>query len=909
MARLRKKIAVVLLVGLPSALPAKPNADQSSPASSFAREITSIAVKNSGASKSPGQLVSLAVPIQTGDVPAGNRIQIRENDGATVLTTQEDGCSLWRQDNSKKVCAVSFYEPRSLVLDQKVVYRIFSVAGAPDRTPKITTTDITGKTDLTVKTSNLTETQGKPETGTWDLISLNYVLTKCVRYSRPSGYGANPRCGWDVVASGPVRYGIHAFQYARREGDGSFHKWIRTDIWVDFWGSGGTPCPCSIALQIAQPNTWGPIAGGAVGSSPEGGYMFAAQVRNGSKAIYNLGGLGDSRVSTVTFDHLTGRIIFPGGRRSWVENAGGVFGISLSGEKLPAGLTAGTTYFFYTSGSYPDLISDKFQIYPYQCAAVQSCSTKVAPVTFSDDGAGAITATPLVVTTPFSGFLGLDEAAQRFWINAAGSRMPAPSLLVSHDFGYLTQKSKAVPPYITTLFGRLSALSGPPLTYFPNSYYFPIDMNMTGDGPGDERIGYLNRTGAYSLFMPYDPVAAQNSLVIGASFSLQHMYHEDEAVGFPDVFNNGANKNGASYPTLGRPQPTQHTYPYSGGTWLTPSTKFADLGVISERYGVWLESSHLPAPQQAPYLKTGQPEWQAQLAMEANAVVGNMQVTSAGVGKNIYYRVFAPSLKGFANMQTRGVAWGRRTVDMADFFEPAGSPIARYLHDLVADDVAYSDDFSMNGATEAQKSLGYYWNDVQSDDPAYQWWQDDFVFFSYGMNAWRGEYPRAGSFLRNYLYKQVITRLDALSNVGGGGCFWTGPARVVAPTGGRNSRQPLPTTWNGFYANTTAAQIEADWGAPPWRGCADRIGGFIVDGAGTNPAVPNGLTSIMAASTAIGAVIGIPHSDTLYKAIRTLQYRGPCTNCQIPLSFVSYRSSGANISEPTFAIGPLGAVN
>jgi hypothetical protein len=898
-------VALGVLVWLP---PAGAQAPPSTPAVEF----TSLTVKNISGKAISDQLVSLAFAIQTGDVPAARKIQIRKNDGTTILTTQEDACSKWAQDNSRKVCAVSFVEPDTLSPGQSAIYKVFSVSGAPDTTPKVTNADIIAHTDIALKTSNLTRAQGAAEAGTWDLISLNYVLASCAQYNRPNGYGANPRCGWDVVAKGPNRYGIHAFQYARREGDRAIHDWLRTDIWVDFWGSGTTPCPCSVALQVAQPNTWGPIAGGSVGSSPQGGYIFAAQLLNGSNVIYDLGGPGDSRVSPVSFDHAAGRVIFAGGTKSWVENTAGVFGVSFSGGKLPTGLTPGTAYFFYTFGANPDLITNKFAFYPYQCAAAQSCPTAVKPVSFTDDGSGTITATPLVTTTPFAGFLGLDSTAQRFWINAAGKANAPPPLLLSHEFNYLTQKSKAVPPYIPALFGRLLRMPGPPDTFYPGTYYFPFDMNTTGDGPGDERIGYINRTGVYSLFMPYDPIAVQNSLVIAASFGVQHMYHEDETVGFPDVFNNGPAKKGTSYPTLGIVQPNQRTYPYSTGTrWLTPSTNFADLGSISERYGVWLDPSHLPAPQQAPYLKTGQPEWQAQLVLEANAVIGNMQVSTAQIGKNTYYRVLAPALKGFANQQTRGVAWARRIGDMADFFQPAGSPISQYLHDLVADDVGYTDDFATNGTSKLEKSLGYYWNDVRTGGTGYQWWQDDFVFLAYGMTAWRGEYPHATSFLTNYFYKQVITRLDAASSVGGGGCLWVGPARVVAPWGTGTDPATLPATWNGFYSNTTAvaATVDADWGKAPWRGCGAQSGGFIVDSAGTNPAVPNGLTSIMAASLAMGSLIGIPHADTLYATIRKLQYHGPCTNCPIPLSFISFRSAGTDISEPTFAIGPLGAVN
>jgi hypothetical protein len=255
--------------------------------------------------------------------------------------------------------------------------------------------------------------------------------------------------------------------------------------------------------------------------------------------------------------------------------------------------------------------------------------------------------------------------------------------------------------------------------------------------------------------------------------------------------------------------------------------------------------------------------------------------------------------------QTRGVAWARRIIDMADFFEPAGSPVAPYLHDLVADDVAYTDEVSRSETSPAEKSLGYYWNDINGGT-TYQWWQDDFVFLSYGMNAWRGEYPHAAAFLKNYFYKQVISRMDPAGGVGGGGCFWAGPARVVAPSKTVNGQRQLPVSWNEFYANTTAA-LGGDWGSRPWQGCAAQSGGLIADGGGTNPGVPNGLTSILAASAAMGAVIGIPHSENLYKQIRELQYHGPCINCTTPLSFISYRAAGTNISEPTLAIGPLGA--
>src|SRR3954468_3256278 len=76
---------------------APPAADAASPAANF---ITSFTVYNSGGTQVSNQPITMDVPLATGDVPAGHKIQIRANDGVTVLTTQEDTCSKWSQDSS-----------------------------------------------------------------------------------------------------------------------------------------------------------------------------------------------------------------------------------------------------------------------------------------------------------------------------------------------------------------------------------------------------------------------------------------------------------------------------------------------------------------------------------------------------------------------------------------------------------------------------------------------------------------------------------------------------------------------------------------------------------------------------------------------------------------------------------------
>ena len=936
------------------------------------------AVYNNSNNAVSGQPVTLAVAFQIGDAPAGTQLQLQGSNGASI-PVQEDSCSKWNQDTSRKVCSISFVEPDSIAAHSYATYQLTSVSGTANTTANVTPATITANSNICVKTSNLTETGGAAEAGTWDLVCLNNVLSNFSQYSGSTGYGANPKGGWEFYASGPNRTGIHAFQYARRESDGAIHNWLRTDIWVDFWGSGSTPCPCSVAVQVSQPNTWGPVSGGTVGSTPQGGYVFAAQVLNGSTVIYNLGGNSDGRtvtsLSSSSFSVSNGQVSLPA--NSWVDSTVGVWPVAFSGSGLPAGLVAGQVY--YTQAGVSEfLAADTIKLYPAVCytsaacteeyfpaatsavvamkalgnyvdirnngplAYVKLCPTSACVATtsdtavaagtsvylakganttiaymgpsngdifinyrqgFSNTGSGSMTMTPLVMTTPWAGFLGLDNAGQRFWINASGAAMPPPPLVAAQDFTYLTQKSRAVPPYITSLFGKLLPVAGT-WNYYPGTYYLPFDMNTTGDGPGDTRIGYIDHTGTYALFMPQDPNATRNAMVMAAGFGMQHMYHIDERVGLPDVFNNGPAKNGVTYPTLGVVQPNQRTYPYSGNTpWLVPSTAVVDAGPIIERYGTWLDPSHMPTPGQAPFLLTGAPEWQNQMVQEANAIVGNMQIPTATVGSNTYYRVAGPALNGFFNNQTRGVAWQERAVAQADFFQPAASPISQYLHDLVADDVAYMDDYSVNGATATEKSLGYYWNDTHANS-AYQWWQDDFVFLSYGITAWRGEYPHATAFLTNYFAKQVIGRMDSAS----GGCLWAGPERIVAPYGTAMNLSTLPTTWNGVYANSVV-NWGNDWGSASWAGCAAQTGGLAPDGAGTTPATPNGLTSIMAVSPAIASLLGIQNGASLYNSIRTLQYAGTCGNCGLPLSFTSFRFAGSTLSEPVFAIGPLGAAN
>jgi hypothetical protein len=915
---------------IPSTPISPPVASPTAPASSF---VTSFTVYNSGAGTISNQPVTLDIPLATGDVPGGSKIQIRANDGVTILTTQEDACSKWSQDGSRASCAVAFVEPDSIAPGSAATYKVFVVSDAPNGTANLGPGDISSHTNIVLKTNNggfiPNGGRGPIEAGTWDLISINYVLANCQQYSATAGYGTNPKCGWDIVASGPNRYGIHAFQYAVRESDNAVHDWIRTDMWVDFWGSSSNPCNngCSVSFYVSEPNTFGAIAGGTVGGATETSYVFGAQLMNGNNIIStNLGGASDARVGTVTFDHTTGKLTFP--NNGWTTLATGDFPVIFSSSgSLPAGIAAGVPYFFFSYGQNSfSLANQTFPIYSMQCAAIGNCphsNPQPSPVSFSDNGSGAITATPLTIISAFAGWMGADTTGQRFWIGSGGTAVSAPPLMVGHDFTYLSQKSKATPPYIASLAGAMLPTSneGSSFVYYPDSFYLPTALDTTGDGAGDERIGYINRHGVLSLMNPNDPVAYQDTMVIAAAWQRMHMYHLNERTGLPVVMNNGPDKSGGQYPTLGADYPDERMYPYDVAPFMTPSNSDENWEPIYESYSVWMEPSHMPLPQQVPFLKTGLPEWRFGMVMEANATVSQQQIAHQAVNGTTYYRILDPVIAcpagdctgGFVDNQTRGVAWAFRALDQAYHFEPDSSPVKAYLHDVLADNVNFNDDVANNQMTAPEKSLGYFWNDTHAGgNGIYQWWQDDFVFQSLAMNAWRGEFAHSTAFLADYFSKQIITRIDAASSVGGGGCAWTGPARQINPfpTSHPYILSALPTTWNGLQINTTAQNADTpDWNGALWAGCAAQTGGFIKDYAGTMGQTPNGLISILAASAAFGSILNIPNSASLYATIRGMQYGKLCQTCTLALSFSNYRESGANFSSPTFAIGPLGAAN
>lgn len=809
-------------------------------------QITTLLMQNTSGSTVSNQPVTLLIPLGPTAMTTSDRLQIRKNDSVTVVASvQQDKCATFKQNGNQKLCAVSFVEPDSLAPATTTTYQVWKTPGSPVTTPNVSTANITGNTNFVFKTSfNLVPGNGTgtAETGIWDLMDVNYVLSNaCPAWSNSTGWGADPACGWEITATGGSKYGLHLFMYAKRESDNAIHKWLRTDFWIDFWGSGSTPCPCSVSAKVSIPNIYGPLASGTVGAGG-GGYVLGADLYNGATRIpVNFGGPNDSRSANVTFDHTytdfagtIGGAVFPGG--AWVGNTqvqSQVFGIafSTSGGTLPSALTANQPYFItlvcrdINFCAPPSLT--KFSIYNWQLGPRDNDGNVTPHVTLTDDGSCSsnCTAFPVVRVNPWGGTVLASTTGGRFWIGAGGTAMTEPPVQAEENFTYLTQTTHAVPPYLTNLWGNFPAQSGMTnygaIVYYPNTSILYGDYNTGGDGAGDTRIGQIDNFGAIALYAPFDKAAFGNSRIYAAGQEQDRGYMIDEHTGLLAVMNHGHDKAGSIYPHMGTTDNSAifnsrggcacTGFPVMVNGWTGPSywTGSGDL-TVHNRYQPILESSHMPMPAQAPYVLTGLPEYLDQMQSEADGFISGVGAT-VSLNSVTYYRALSKT----NDLQTRGVAWGRRIIDQADYFTPDTDVVAQYLSDLVTEDFAFdaamisgppgtiSGGLPVGGVTSYEAALGYLWGDVrsasvgQTGNGEFQPWMDDYVFQVTALEKLRGEYGANVTTTVNYVGKFAFGRMD--SNVGG--CLWAGPTRLVSPFA------PL-TTYDNYFDFTTLAP---DW--------------------------------------------------------------------------------------------------
>jgi hypothetical protein len=811
-----------------------------SAASVASAQITTFQVFNTGGTSTSGQSVNYVQPFATGDLPSsGSALQVRKNDGVTVVTTQQDYCSQWAQDSSEKACQVSFIEPDTmtgasitggisgttltvnsvvtgtvaigqvisganvitgttitggsgsswtvspsasptiaastpLTLGGVATYQLWKVAGSPNTTPNVTKSNITSNTDFKLQ---LTACSGCTlDTGTWN-VSLNTILNSCSNW--PS-WGTSPTCGYEILGTGPNRYRVHGFSYLVRASDSAIHKWIKADIYVDFWGSGSTPCPCAVSVMVKQANVLGAISGGTVGASTEPAYTYDATLLNGSNTLYVWGGASDTQSRTISISSSsvntgTQKFAFPA---NWLDaSAGNAQGqtaavpVTLSctggGCSLPSGLSTGTVYWvesqFFDTGHY--------YIGPTQFDLNNGTTTP-----FTTQGSGTIVFTFHAGSFPRSGWAGTDSTGRQIWVNSGGTVTTAPPILPIHNYAYLTNQSKAVPPFLQ---GQdWIGVAASTATAYPLAWYIGYYGSTTGDGSLDERISYVSYSNAMALVNPYDISAQSNARVNGQAWSFASIFADDNTVGKLITLNNGPAKNGVAYTNLGTPYPNelsgspavQDIYPVSA-----PSPPFfvAASGAAIDtpaQGGITGDVSHMPAPWVAPYLQTADQVYIDIGTHHINSSYGGVYLDQT-LGGTTYYRPIMAPIGG----QVRGAAWATRIVGQANYLIAASDPVSAYVHDMLADsgDWAWAwVQCSPSAGCAPANALPLGWEPISSNlSPVYpvyeaEGWEDDHLFVSLGMEAWRGEISGYTNFVENHFAKWAVGRGDQISGTG-----------------------------------------------------------------------------------------------------------------------------------------------
>lgn len=870
--------------------------------------ITDMTVYNTSGGSVSNKPVSFVQPFAPAAVGSSNKIEVRKNDGTTVVTATESQCSTWSTDGSRKACAISFIEPDTITAGNSTTYKIYSVSGAPATGCNSSSAQIQANTNFIAKFT------GQDLGSDVFDVSLNDILANGSQLPASS----SPKQYWEYYASGPTKCGIKATSYLKRESDNAYHKWIKADLYVDFWGSGATPCPCSIGVYPKQANILGPVSGATVGADPQEQHVFQTTLYNGASALINWGGSSDFRVASSGIPAASWSV----GTQQINLGSGNVYNggltvaplyrplqsavpitLSTSGT-LPAGLTAGTLYWmaFVTGANYTTNVA----LGPTQldaiCNAGYTDGCGGSPhdtVPFTTQGTGTHMITPYVATFPFSGWIGLDSATHRVWVDAAGVLTTAPPVNAGHNFTYLSQSSRALPPYLTNL--TFIDVPTPPMTYYPWSFMYPWNLNTTGDGVGDERIGYTNHTCVLALAHPSDTAAWQNCRVMAGSFSRTHTHFEDETVGGqPPVMNNGHAKNGVSYAGLGVVYPMTRSY-YNGGggyaPWAVPAVTWASADGIFEVYQTWMEPSHMPAPWIVPYLRSAEPEWLSfGIDQTEGIIAGNTGFQNWNIN-GVLYRPLE------VNNQQRGTAWAFRALNQAYHYMPDVQSAKPYFADLMSDQCAYFQKTLQFDLTANEKSLGYWPVQAYAGMPLnlYSLWDGDFTFMAVGLAAWQNEFTDCNTYITTNAYKQLVNRGLAAA----GGCPWASVARQVAPWigGNQSSDANLMTTWPNVYENSyvTLQPSFSSW--DPWgtAGHACPSSSLYEDLGNGPPYLPVSLGTTYTSALGVANAIGIANADTVYNLVRTQQYAWPST----PLNFNNYNGQ----TFPEFAIGPLGAAN
>jgi hypothetical protein len=739
--------------------------------SSFSIPLTLTNLDRSNSYSAP--CVSYGHAFGDGDIPANGSVALTDSQGNPVVA-QMDAVSLWPSGCPRFVvishgCAETFAPAESLT------YLIGASSKPPNNRPAREWGHSPERT-LIANTNFVVEYSGFDARDSRYTVALNRILRDYPVYPWGIRY---PQGGWERTKTGPACMEWHAWQYLINDRTSKPQGYVRCDIWLKAWSPTG---PFEIDVRTSQPNLWNAISHDSeMYARNPGRWATLCVVKNGSDIIQYAGGPGDYRTRQIANSR------FKVGTCQIAADLGSLFpqqGIVFSSTAtLPAGLKPGRLYWLAYNGQ-PDAYICSERVFAsavergeasqwqadksyssdyggqyvingnivYVC--VQSgtsgsgggptgtgdaivdgtCLWENATVPFFDRGSGTITAYPVNACFPSTAWMTSDALGNPLW-SGSGAR---PPIFPGHDFNYLTTQSKFVPCYninagSRTTNKRMSA-------YAPNQNYGGIlwYQDTTGDGPDDQRIGYVDNWGVATLYNPTDGFYLYSSVRAALSYNnASFSYMVDERGGLPFAANDGPHKNGTRYRDL---PPVQLGFSagnapaFGVGNWLPWSTERKDQSGYGGQY--YVDTSHTPASWQIPYLKTGRTCFLDQGVHLGNVNCFMQYVNSATLGSTTYYCVPNAGV----GIQERAWAWALRSLCQAVYVIPAAHPFEPVLRDYYEDNAALHATYYSQYVPSQARALGLL-NVLDaggSQNGHIGPWEQFFVFLCVAMETWRG---------------------------------------------------------------------------------------------------------------------------------------------------------------------------
>lgn len=762
--------------------------------------LTSVTLNNLSSNAYTTPTVSYGLSVKEGDIPLGGSVVVKDT-GGNVVTAQQDQVITNPATGLIRYVVLSHRTTENFTANESKTYTVVSSASPPNTSPAAGwSASGTPEATLMANTNFIVRYSGGDCGSSTYSMSVNDVLTN---FSQGPGWGTSyPAGGWERYAQGPVCMAWHVWGYIKNDtAPNKYHGYIRTDLYIKAWSPTG---PFEFHLLTQSPNLWNTITQSSVTSenynTPLARFTALATIYDTATPVVYFGGPNDYRTGTISnasFNTSTNVVTMtPAAFQKWY---GGAVMLSSSGT-LPSGLNNSTAYWVGGPGGLDQtssflLCQDKQAVasvtlppiwaanthydagysivvnnnVQYQCVVTgtsaasggptgsgqaivdNTCQWRSLNYGFTTQGTGTITASPINSVFPGTGWVGADTNGDPVWYGS-GTR---PRIVPGEDFNYLTTKSKATPPYSAVTTYTSTAAVQPFNPMMPSFGYFFIQAG--GDGPGDQRIGWMNEDAVNVLYNYQDPYYYNSSLSQGLQWANWPSQFRDERSGYPMTGNNGPNRAGASYTNMASPQPAwsiSATPAYGVGNMAPNSTAYADLNGFANRNAIAADNvSHMPSPWYGPYLQTGYKVLHdigtshANWAFTAWTAPNFTQYTISGV---IYYCVCPTPEITFS--QTRSWAWGVRIMSQASWICQDANPMQPLLLDMQQDNI-YVTNTWYHDVAKAPAVAQVFGNMTNDHHGAYGSapWTWAYLVFGLAMEAWRNRQPGWYDFLNDWV--------------------------------------------------------------------------------------------------------------------------------------------------------------